>query len=276
MFGSWTEPDRLASLAGEFQTARPFDHVVIPDFFVPEVAKALLEEFPDPGSPAANGLSWHHYDNPIENKWALNDFDSRRLPIASHVFDHLQSSDFVEKIRTITGITNLEADPHLHGAGLHAYPSGGKLDSHLDYSIHPVSGKERRVNLLVYLNPDWHAGYGGSLELWDADRTQRTAVIPPGWNCAVLFRTSDISWHGLPRPLRCPPGDFRRSLAIYYVSDARPDATPRPKAEFVPDAAQEPIDPRLARLYEIRKQRLITPEDLADWPSWRQDGAGWW
>ena len=24
-----------------------------------------------------------------------------------------------------------------------------------DYSIHPLSGKERRLNLIVYLTPDW-------------------------------------------------------------------------------------------------------------------------
>ena len=29
---------------------------------------------------------------------------------------------------------------------------GSRLEMHLDYSIHPVSGKERRVNLIVYMN----------------------------------------------------------------------------------------------------------------------------
>ena len=66
---------------------------------------------------------------------------------------------------TITGISDLESDPYLHGAGLHAYPHNGKLDVHLDYSIHPVSGKERRVNLIIYLNKDWRDDYGGYTDM---------------------------------------------------------------------------------------------------------------
>ena len=26
---------------------------------------------------------------------------------------------------------------------------------HLDYSIHPITGMERRVNVIVYMNEDW-------------------------------------------------------------------------------------------------------------------------
>lgn len=44
-----------------------------------------------------------------------------RAGIAS-VFDSLQHPDTVDFVRRLTGIPDLEADPHLHGAGLHAYP----------------------------------------------------------------------------------------------------------------------------------------------------------
>ena len=130
--------------------------------------------------------------------------------------------------------------------------------------------------MTVYLNRDWKPEYGGELELWNAERTDKTAVVPPGWNSAILFRTSDISWHGLPRPLMCPVGDFRRSLAIYYVSEPRAAAAARPRAEFVPDPAQLPIEERLVALYEIRKNRRIEADDLVAWPMWREDGRGWW
>ena len=58
--------------------------------------------------------------------------------------------------------------------------------------------------------------------------------IAPVFNRAVLFRTSDISWHGMPDPVLCPEGQARKSLAIYYMSEARPEATPRFKATFRP------------------------------------------
>jgi hypothetical protein len=63
---------------------------------------------------------------------------------------------------------------------------------------------------------------------------EKIAKIAPMFNRAVLFRTSDISWHGMPDPVLCPEGQARKSLAIYYMSEARPEATPRFKAMFRP------------------------------------------
>lgn len=258
----------IPELHDRFRNAKPFEHVVIPDFFAPDVARAIHEEFP---SPFSTSHDWKHYDNPLEQKYALNDFTG--LERCKSVFDYLQSDEVVNQVRSITGIEDLESDPYLHGAGLHAYPRSGKLDVHLDYSIHPVSGKERRVNLIVYMNPDWKEEYGGNLQLWDADMAHCTQVITPAFNTAVLFRTSDISYHGLPAPILCPPQECRKSLAIYYISPARPEAPLRLKAEFFP-LPHQPVGEQLSRLYALRKQRLITTEDL--WPTWRTDGNGFW
>ena len=214
---------------------------------------------------------WKHYDNPIEQKYSLNVL--KELPVSRRVFDALQSPEVVALMKTVTGIQDLESDPHLHGAGLHAYPRNGKLDVHLDYSIHPVSGKERRLNLIVYMNPDWKPEYGGNLELWDEEMKMCTEVITPAFNTAVLFRTSDISYHGLPKPIQCPDGDYRKSFAIYYVSPARADAPLRVKAEFFP-LPHQPVNDELKRLYALRGERLIRDEDL--WPTWRKDGGGYW
>jgi Rps23 Pro-64 3,4-dihydroxylase Tpa1-like proline 4-hydroxylase len=265
MFGSWTQ--QIEDLQKTFHNARPFEHIVIPSFFSDEIAKALMSEFPDPSS----SHDWKHYDNPLEQKYSLNTFDG--LPVSKRVFDALQSPEVVSMMKAITGISDLESDPHLHGAGLHVYPKNGKLDIHLDYSIHPVSGKERRVNLIVYLNPEWKPEYGGNLELWDAEMKERTEVIMPAFNTAVLFRTSDISYHGLPKPIQCPSEQFRKSFAIYYISPARDSAPLRFKAEFFP-LPDQPVDERLQNLYTVRKQRLITPDDL--WSTWREDGNGYW
>lgn len=46
-----------------FRGADPFDYCVIDDFFVPDVAAALAQEFPDFSSPI-----WHEYNNAIEVK----------------------------------------------------------------------------------------------------------------------------------------------------------------------------------------------------------------
>jgi hypothetical protein len=246
--------------------------VIIPNFFSEEVARKILADFP---SPKDTGHNWHHYDNPIEQKFSLDDF--ARLPCIQDVFESLQAGETVRLLRNITGIDNLEADPLLHGAGLHAYPSRGKLDVHLDYCIHPISGKERRCNMIVYMNPEWKPEYGGDLELWNESLTEKNSVIAPSWNTAVLFKTNDMSYHGLPRAIKCPEGQYRRSLAIYYVSPRTDGALPRFKAEFHPTPEQNSAsNVKLQKLYNIRKQRRIEPEDLRDWASWRTDGGDFW
>ena len=268
LFGDWTRD--LEGLAKRFGSAEPFPHVIIPNFFSDEVAQRILSSFPNPGD---DGYHWHHYDNPIEQKYALDDFS--QLPYIRSVFDSLQSEQTVTTLRKITRISDLEADPHLHGAGLHAYPRRGKLDVHLDYCIHPLSGKERRCNLIVYLNPDWKPEYGGELELWDQTLSKKTNLVIPSWNTAVLFKTNDVSYHGLPRAVTCPEGEYRKSLAIYYVSPRTNNALPRFKALYHPTPEQN-VSERMQQLYAIRASRRIEPEDLQLWPTWRSEGGEFW
>jgi Rps23 Pro-64 3,4-dihydroxylase Tpa1-like proline 4-hydroxylase len=267
IFGSWT--NSLDSLNQSFISAKPFEHVIIPNFLNEDMARQLHASFPVPHEKT---IHWHHYDNPIEQKYASNDFTNPSITQFKKVFDILQLEETITLFRTITGISNLEADPLLHGAGLHAYPSNGKLDMHLDYSIHPKSGKERRCNLIYYLNDTWDPSWGGDLELRDSSLSE-IKRIPLQWNTAVLFRTCDESFHGFPTPMRAPPLTYRKSLAIYYLTDPRPEATHRYKAQFVAQPGQ-PVTPMLKRLFEIRPSRLISPEDLD--PDWRSQGQGYW
>jgi hypothetical protein len=260
LFGTW-ETD------GVFDRA-PFPHVVVDSFFTPETLAALQSEVGDPIQDAG----WKRYWNPLEKKYALNTFAGK--PTVQAVFAALQSDAFVQRIAALTGLPTLQSDPHLHGAGLHYHPRGGKLDMHLDYSVHPLSGLERKVNLIVYLNETWESAWGGGLELWDRAFTHAVATIPPSPNRAVVFQTSDLSYHGLPTPIQCPESTGRKSLAVYYVAPLTPTSAPvRYKAEFRP-LPHQPVDDRLAALYSLRATRLLTPEDL--WETWDADGNGFW
>ena len=251
MFGTWKSD--LLTWRHSFLSAIPFPHVVIDDFLEHEVARKVAEEFPSPDA------SWCFYNNPIEIKYALNDFSN--LPTIASVFSKLQSDDMTKKIQQLCDIPNLESDPYLQGAGLHHHPRGGKLDMHLDYSIHPLSGKERRLNLILYLNPSWREEYGGHLQLWDSAFTQCHQKILPRFNRAVVFQTSDISYHGMPHPITGPADTGRQSLAIYYVSPPREGVTHRSKASFRP-LPDQTVSAGLQKLYELRPYRRITPEDV--------------
>ena len=138
-------------LSKEFEEGKPFRHVIIDNFFDDETALKLSNEFPDYNDEQL----WAIYNNPIEKKkltpnWGLFP------PTTYRAFTLMNTPEFVEKVKKITGIPNLVADYGMHGGGWHVHTRGGKLNIHKDYSIHPKLGMERRINIIIYLSPDWN------------------------------------------------------------------------------------------------------------------------
>jgi hypothetical protein len=268
-FGNWiNDIDNLNYIFNNNKDS-PFEHIIIENFFNNEYVEMLENNFP-----SINNPEWFRYYNPIENKYAMNNFNNNI--IYNKLFEILQSDITINYVKKITGYNDLEKDDYLHGAGLHYHSTGGKLDMHLDYSIHPLSGKERRVNLIVYLNKDWKEEYNGDIQLWDENFTKPVKKIYPNYNRAILFKTSDISWHGLPTPIRCPNNNGRKSIAIYYVSEPRIDIIFRKKAQFRPLPWQS-INDKLQQLYDIRVLRTITNDDLNNiYPNWENEGNIFW
>jgi hypothetical protein len=82
---------------------------------------------------------------------------------------------------------------------------------------------DRRVNLLIYLNEDWQDAYGGHFELWETDMSRPVVKIAPLFNRIAMFSTTGVSWHGHPDPLTCPDNRSRKSIALYYYSNGRPE-----------------------------------------------------
>jgi Rps23 Pro-64 3,4-dihydroxylase Tpa1-like proline 4-hydroxylase len=260
MFGDWYNSPQ--DLNYYYSNAVPFEHVVIPDFFTNEWAEKIYKEIPPLDD------TWWHYDNPFEQKFLKSEFTSN---VINSNFQNLNSDAFVKAVEKVTGIKNLEHDPFMHSAGIHVYPRNGKIGIHLDYTIHPKSGKERRISLMIYMTKNWKPEYLGRLKLWDATLTNYKRIECSMWNTAVLFKTSEDAYHSV-EPVKCPKGDFRTVLGLYYLSTPRPETAARPRynAELFPDPG-ESISPHIKNLYEIRKSRRLTPEDLADWPNWREE-----
>lgn len=236
-----------------FQNAKPFSFVIIDNFLRPEYANMLFKNYPKIDD------TWHKYDNPIEKKYAFDDL--KNMPYSyQHFFYYLNSENFMKYLRKMVGIENLEFDPYLHGAGIHGMPNDGRLHIHLDYEKHPFSGKERRLNLIYFLNNDWKPEYGGNLEFWDEKVENKIVSIEPSFNRAVFFKTNDISWHGVPDVIKCPENIIRKSIACYWVSDITDGKEHyRPKAKFVKRPWE---DDSLNDLYKIRSERRLTKEDL--------------
>lgn len=219
---------RASELRGPYATAEPFPHAVVDDLLPPAAAGAILGAFP---TESAFG---HLQGEPIASE--RHQPGKHGLRHARHLAsmpeglaDHLarfQGSLFVRFLELLTGIRGLVPDPHLKGAGVHLVRNGGHVDVHLDFNVDPDTGLHRRVNVLLYLNEDWHPGFGGQLELWRSPEEGPVQSIEPRFNRCVIFTAGAGAWHGHPRPLQLPPGRARRSLAFYYYTAAPPDGFP--------------------------------------------------
>ncbi|HJQ83084.1 MAG TPA: 2OG-Fe(II) oxygenase [Candidatus Binatia bacterium] len=210
--------DRLPDLAtrrDRFAAAEPFPHAVIDDFLAEEDAEALVAEFARAGGD--DGWTYYHHVN--ERKRGFPHLD-RMSPAGRDVVLALQSPEFIAALERLTGVGPLLADPELDGGGLHETEPGGFLNVHTDFLSHTTRPRwSRQVNLLVFLNRGWQESWGGRCELWDGARWQAVQRILPVFNRCVIFRTSEISFHGSPEVVRCPPGSSRKSLALYYFRD---------------------------------------------------------
>lgn len=200
----------IGKYAEEFQKSEPFNHVVIDNFLDGRIADALASRFPGP-----NEVAWWMYDNPLERKYAFDRVNELDTPFVE-VFEYFNSSDFIDQLKSLSGLGSLICDPVLRGGGLHMIGKGGKLDVHEDFNLHKDLRALRKLNLILYLNKDWQEDWGGHLEMWSSDMTRLHRSVLPVHNRAVIFRTDQNSNHGHPHPLDCPEGEFRKSLAVYY------------------------------------------------------------
>lgn len=238
---------------GEFQfkLSPPFNHHVYDNFFSEDIAQGLESEFP-----SYNSERWHLYKNSIEDKKTLNDWNQFG-PLTYQCFSFLCSNPFVEALSNLCGV-KLYPDIGLHGGGWHIHGNGGNLNPHLDYSIHPKLKLQRKINLIIYLDSHLKKEHGGQLGLWSHDPTLNLPKdlikeIDPIFNRAVIFDTTQNSWHGMSKTLTTPENVHRKSLAVYFLCDPAEGTDLRMKALFAPREEQKD-DQSVKELIEKRSQ----------------------
>ncbi|WP_436515255.1 2OG-Fe(II) oxygenase [Ekhidna sp. To15] len=211
---------RLPKIKEQFQNAKPFRYVIIDNFYPIESAELILSEYPSIKNGVWDGKTYVDQ----KNKFQKTDFEDS--PKIKQAFDELNSPRFLELLESVTGFNEkLIADPDLFGGGLHQSIKGAFLNVHVDYNIHPETKYHRRLNTLVYMNKDWKDEYEGHLELWDLRSGKKDLLekISPVFNRCVIFETNEISFHGHPKPLNTPSDMNRKSMALYYYTQTRPE-----------------------------------------------------
>lgn len=222
-------------LRNRFFDSYPFNHLVIDDFLNIDIANKIAEEFP-----LFEERFWYSYDNPLEIKKATNDWNIFSEYTYSY-FIKVLSKEFTTLLEEIID-TRLYPDVGLHGGGLHTHRNGGRLNPHLDYSIHPKLDLQRKLNLILYINPLWKPEYGGNLGFWENNHGSPGRLIKDiecVFNRAVIFDTTQNSWHGITKEITSPEGINRNSLAVYYLTDKPNGVDPRMKVRYAPREDQK-------------------------------------
>ncbi|WP_013322050.1 2OG-Fe(II) oxygenase [Gloeothece verrucosa] len=247
--------DKISIYRKQFEEGKPFKHVVIDNFFDPDVAQTLLQEFPlfDPQKAISEtgtlgGKSVHENLGEISINYQI-------------LAEHLGSTAFLDCISQLTGIEKLINDETFYGGGTHENLNGQELDPHVDFNLDERRWYHRRLNVIIFLNKEWEESWGGCLELHsnprEPDENQITALLPL-FNRCVIFETNEYSWHGFTK-IQLPAEKqhlSRKSISIYLYTKERPeDELAPPHTTFY---IHRPLPPH------IQPGKVLTQEDYQE------------
>lgn len=195
--------------------SQPYPHVVIDNFLKEEVINVLLKEM----DKLTIDKSYYYGNQNIEkNKYAFKDNFDMNL---NELFKELNSDEFIEILEKKFNIKNIiRNNLELNGAGVHKVLNDGFLCMHTDfegYNDNKYGLLDRRMNLLLYMNPYWKEEFGGELCLYDKNENKITKKILPILNRCVIFITPQ-NIHGHPKPLKIPENMCRQSITTYYYT----------------------------------------------------------
>ncbi len=211
---------------GEFFN-EPFKHLVIDNFLPAELADQCLDSFPS----VADGEWDQSNDEDIEVKYRSrwqSEFD-----IPENIVDVVRlmnSAPFLRAMGEKFGIPKIVPDPYFAGGGLNVSVKGGLLGAHVDGNYHDPTGLNRRLNALIYLNPEWKPEWGGAFGIYDSEGQECVKKIAPLHNRLIIFDTHDYSFHGFPEAINFPDEHPRRSIILYYYTKAA-----RPESQTIVD-----------------------------------------
>jgi Rps23 Pro-64 3,4-dihydroxylase Tpa1-like proline 4-hydroxylase len=233
--------------AQEYQSGKPFHYIAIDNFLPLEVLEKVRDEALDQYVKPPEHSSRHEH--------LKASYNPDTLPLFSRaVFNALNSKAFLKFLENMTGIPNLIPDPYYMGAGIHRTENEGFLGIHADFNHHKQMNLERRLNVLIYMNEDWEADYGGAFEVWTDDMKTQVAAFPPIMNRFCCFSTSSTSMHGNPEPVNHPNGQPRLSIALYYYTATWSDSHVAHSTLFRPrpGSSDQPAS-RSGRLHKIQR-----------------------
>jgi Rps23 Pro-64 3,4-dihydroxylase Tpa1-like proline 4-hydroxylase len=213
-------------LSPTYSMANPYPHIIIDDFIESSIANTCYNEMENYKFWGWDGSKYseNHQVNKFFTPWSNENISNIQdyMPAVWKMLSYYNSRLFLNFLEELTGIKELLPDWSFTGGGCHKTTNGGRLAIHTDYQKHSENSLHRRLNMLIYLNPNWQSNWGGSLQLVDYNSKETIKNIFPKFKRMVLFNTTNKSLHGHPEPIICPEDEARYSFALYYFTKDRP------------------------------------------------------
>ncbi len=212
--------NRLATKFNKkYKAAKPFPHIKFEKFLDNSYAKKLYKNFPKYDDNC--WINHKQYGKNINTNYKKAQHDERYFSKELRTFlRSLNSKQFILFLETLTGIDGLIPDPYFIGGGLHIAKEKGYLNIHTDFNWHHKLQLHRRVNILIYLTPNFQKKNKGEFELYDSKKKRRIKQYTPTFNSCLIFSTNPNSFHGHPNPVKGKI--YRRVINVYYYSANRP------------------------------------------------------
>ena len=202
-----------------YKIAKPYSHIQFKNFLDKNFAYKLFKNFPKYEDDC--WINHKKYGKNINTNYKRAQHDERYFPdILRNFLRSLNSKQFLLFLETLTGINGLMPDPYFIGGGLHIAKEHGYLNTHVDFNWHHKLQLHRRVNVLIYLTPNFRKINGAQFELKNSNNTKTIKQYEPTFNSCLIFNTNSKSFHGHPNPVKGKL--FRRVINIYYYTASRP------------------------------------------------------
>jgi hypothetical protein len=222
----------------DYKAGTPVPYIVLDDFLPADLFEQISKE--------PVGIPKHFWNSFTRNGSYMEECKAFEYsPLVQTLTNCFNSGTFIDWLEHLTGLKKLVTDCHLIGAGLSKTPHGSSLKLHTDFNWNDEIALNRALSLIMYISPEWEESWGGDLEFWDFDRTEKLHSVAPLSNRLLIWNYDERFWHGYPTPVNCPVDHHRLTLRIfYYQSDSVPRSTPHRSLYWWDEDSKQPADDR--------------------------------
>jgi hypothetical protein len=198
----------------DFLDAKPFPYLVLDNFFTPKFFERLNVYL----NKVKKTSDIKKFSSSVENEKTI--FLNQNISLIEDIAKNLSDEKWLNNIRELTKISDLNAPDINHGSlsNYHEMKQNGVLGSHVDHAIHPKTRSKHVLNIIIYLNKNWHHEYGGNTLLYDLKGKKIIKKIEYIPNRAVIFLHTPYSFHGVDKITK-QTNEKRKSFYIDYYSD---------------------------------------------------------